>query len=185
VFFEHYQAQFAGEPAKPVLFSETVPEYLGEETRHLGIVRLLWGTLLGGAGVVFQNDTSWGFASRAAMAARAADRDAVLDLEGHAARFFNDGRVHFARMRPDGRLSSTGVCLANPEEEYVIYAPGGEQFTADLSGAKGRTLSARWYDPTTGRAVTGEEITGGSAARPFKPPFARDAVLHVTSPSSD
>jgi hypothetical protein len=182
VFFAHYQLQFAGRPAKPIFFSEPVPEYHGDKARHPGIVRLLWGTLLGGAGVVLQNDASWGFASRAAMATHAANRDAVLDLEGHAARFFNDGRIGFSGMVPDGRLSSTGICLASAGEEYVIYAPGGERFTVDLSGANGRTLSARWYDPTTGKAVAGPAIAGG-AAQPFQPPFAGDAILHLSTGS--
>jgi hypothetical protein len=185
VFFEHYQSHFPRRPAKPVFFSEPVPEYLGDGARHLGIVRLLWGTALGGAGVVIQNDTSWGFASRAAMAAQAADRDAVLDLEGHAARFFNDGRVHFAAMRPQGRLASTGICLANPGKEYVVYASRGERITVDLSGAKGQTLLARWYDPTKGKVVAGDEITGGGPAEPFQSPFAGDVVLHLTSVSRE
>ena len=80
---------------------------------------------------------------------------------------------------------STGICLASPGKEYVIYAPGGERFTVDLSGANGRTLSTRWYDPTTGKAVAGDEITGGGAAEPFQPPFAGDAVLHLSSGSSE
>jgi hypothetical protein len=185
VFFAHYQAQFADQPAKPVFFSEPVPEYHGDQAQHPGIVRFLWGTLLGGAGVVVQNDTSWGFAPRAAMAAQAANRDAVLDLEGHAARFFNDGRICFSEMRPDGRLSSTGICLARPGHQYIVYAPGGARFTVDLSAANGRTLSTRWYDPTTGKAVAGDEIAGGSAAEPFRPPFAGDAVLHLSSGSAE
>lgn len=185
VFFEHYRSQFAVRPAKPVIFSEPVPEYSGDNARHPGIVRLLWGTLLGGAGVVFQNDTSWGFARRTAMAAHAASRDAVLDLEGHAARFFNGGGVGFAEMRSDGRLSSTGVCLATPGKEYVIYAPGGERFTVDLSGAIGRKLSTRWYDPTTGKSVTGDETAGGSAAQAFTPPYAGDTVLRLISELSE
>ena len=102
MFFEHFQAQFVGLPTKPVFFSEPVPEYDGDESRHPGIVRFLWGSLIGGAGVVVQNDASFGFASRAAIASRGANRDAVLDLEGHAARFFNDGRINFPAMRRRG-----------------------------------------------------------------------------------
>jgi len=75
--------------------------------------------------------------------------------------------------------------LANPGKEYVIYAPGGERFTVDLSGTNGRTLSTRWYDPTTGKAVAGDKISGGSAAQPFQPPFDGDAVLHLSSGSSE
>jgi len=42
-----------------------------------------------------------------------------------------------------------------PGKEYVVYASGGERITGDLSGAKGRALLARWYDPTKGKAVAG------------------------------
>ena len=30
-FFDHFQTQFAGRPAKPVFFSEPVPEYDGDD----------------------------------------------------------------------------------------------------------------------------------------------------------
>jgi hypothetical protein len=108
-----------------------------------------------------------------------------LDLEGHAARFFNDGRVHFWEMHPHGRLSSTGVCLADPGREYVLYAPGGAEFTVDLSHAKGRTLSARWCDPATGRMVASGKVHGGDQAMPFSSPFTGDAVLHLSSASGE
>jgi len=113
------------------------------------------------------------------------DEDWLDDLEGHAARFFNDGRVHFAAMRPQGRLASTGICLADPGKEYVVYASGGARFTVGLSGAKGRTLLARWYDPTKGKVVAGDKIAGGGPAEPFQPPFAGDAVLHLSSVSQE
>lgn len=181
VFFEHFQAQYYGQPAKPILFSEPVPEYGGNAAHHLGIMRLLWGTLLGGAGVVVQNDASFGFAERAAIATCAANRDAVLDLEGHAARFFHDGRVDFPEMGPRGALSTTGVCSAHPGKEYVVYAPDGKPFTLDLSGATGQRLAVRWYDPASGREEAAAAVAGGNAAERVQPPFSSDAVLHLSA----
>ncbi|MHB8903448.1 MAG: hypothetical protein ACYC6Y_32185, partial [Thermoguttaceae bacterium] len=113
-FFDHYQKAFEAQPTRPVLFSEPVPEYGGDASRHKGVARLLWGTALGGAGVLFQNDASWGFDPRSALASKSAERDAVLDLEGHVARFFNASGIDLAPMRPLGHLSSTGICLAAP-----------------------------------------------------------------------
>lgn len=179
VFFEHYQSQFFLRPHKPVVFSEPVPSYLGDPMQYAGIVRLLWGTALGGAGVVVQNDTSWGFAPRAAMARLAAQRDAVLDLEGHLARFLHGGDVDFWKMQPAGRLASTGVCLANAGREYVVFVPDGERFTVDLSDGSGMMLSVRWYDPASGEVTDGGEVAGGGSAERFQPPFARNAVLHL------
>jgi len=185
VFFEHYQSAFAAQPVKPVLFSEPVPEYAGDAANHPAILHYLWGTLLGGAGIVVQNDASFGFAPRCGMAAHAANRDIVLDLEGYASRFFNDGGIDFPHMQPNGNLCSTGICLANPGQEYVVYAPGGQALTVDLAGAQGRTLSSRWLDPISGQVVPGDRVPGGRADQPFQPPFARDAVLHLRNGTSE
>ena len=99
-FFNYHRLHFATEPLKPFLFSETVPEYRGGPDQLAAVVRLLWATALTGTGILFQNDTSWGFDSRCAMSKARSDREAVLDLEGHLARFFNSGAVDFPEMRP-------------------------------------------------------------------------------------
>lgn len=185
VFFEHYAVQFDRQPRKPVLFGEPVPEYAGDASRHQGVLRMLWGTALGGAGIVFQNDASWGFDPRSALAAKQAERDAVLDFEGHLARFFNGGGPDFTRMTPQGELTSTGVCLAAPPEEYVVFAQDGARFTVDLSTGAGRTYQVRWYNPATGASITGQAIEGGDEAQLFVPPFEAGAVLHLAAMEED
>lgn len=180
VFFDHYSREFAATPIKPMFFSEPVPSTEGgDAATEDAILRLLWGTALGGANVVVQNDASFGFDPRSPMAAKAQQRDRVLDLEGHVARFLNRAGVNFPSMTPNGRLSSTGVCLANVGVEYVVYTPPGRVFTVNLAAAKGTTFHVRWYDPRTGQFHSASQITGGNEAQPFAPPWTGDAVLHL------
>ncbi len=182
VFFDHYSREFEATPVKPMFFSEPVPSYEGgDAATEDAILRLLWGTALGGASVVVQNDASFGFDSRSRMAAKAEQRDRVLDLEGHVARFFNGAGVSFASMTPNERLASTGVCLANAGVEYVVYTPSTRVLTVNLSAAKDTTFRVRWYDPRTGQFRDAGQVTGGNEAQPFTPPFRNDAVLHLTN----
>jgi hypothetical protein len=178
--FRRYAVGFAERPAKPLLFTEPVPEYQGDASLHDAMMRLMWGTLLGGAGFVVQNDTSYGYAPRSAMAAQSACRDAVLDLEGHAARFFNASGVNFASMAPNELLASTGVCLANPGREYVVYAQSGTTVTLELPAATG-DVTVRFYNPRTGRFQPAFTATG-NGPRSFTKPDAADWVMHVTVP---
>ena len=178
VSFDHFAAEFGGSPSKPSFFSEPVPEYRGDGLE--ATTRLMWGTALARAGFVVQNDLSFGFAPRSAIAARAADRTAVLDREGHCARFFADPSVSLAGTAPRGALASTGVCLARPGEEYVVYTQDGAGFTVDLSAAAG-PLTARFYSPRRGTFEAPFSVTGGSATESFATPTAEDWVLHVTT----
>jgi hypothetical protein len=113
------------------------------------------------------------------MAAKADQRDRVLDLEGHVARFFHRAGVNFAAMRPQGPLASTGICLADVGTEYVVYTPPTRVFTVNLAAARGKTFGVRWYDPRTGQSLDASRVAGGSEAQPFVPPFPGDAVLHL------
>lgn len=178
-FFDHYSREFDATPVKPMFFSEPVPSCEGQDAgTEAALLRLLWGTALAGASVVIQNDASYGFDPRSAMAARAAQRDRVLDLEGHLATFFHRSGVNFAAMKPEGQLASTGVCLADAGVEYVVYA-AGRAFTVNLAAARDTILGVRWYNPRTGQFHDGRPTMGGNEAQPFTSPFAGDSVLHL------
>jgi hypothetical protein len=86
-------------------------------------------------------------------------------------------RVNLAAMQPGNELATTGYCLANPGNEYLVYQPAkGAAFSAEL--AKG-VYQFEWFDPVKG-AVAGKgliEAPGG--AQQFKAPFASDAVLYL------
>jgi hypothetical protein len=180
IFFDHYSRQFDTTPAKPMFFSETVPAYTGgDATKETALLHLVWGTALAGASVIIQNDTSYGFDPRSAMASRADQRDRILDLEGHAARFFNQTGMSLAMMKPNGRLVSTGMCLAAIGKEYVVFAPQGKQFSVNLSAVNNVSLIVKWYDPRTGQHRNGDPVTGGLESQVFIPPFNSDAILHL------
>jgi len=137
----------------------------------------MWETALAGAGWVNQNDPSFGWDGRTAIATKSAARDQAYDLAGHCARFFNRSGVRFWEMAPAGSLASTGICLARPGHEYVIYAPDGGKFTVDLSGATG-ALNVEWFDPRTGETTRAGVVTGGGKTT-FGAPGAGDWVLRL------
>jgi hypothetical protein len=88
-------------------------------------------------------------------------------------------RVDLASMLPRVDLASTGYCLANEGDDYLVYLPEGVRVEVDLSyGAT--TVSVQWLDPGTGMIVSGDAVPGGDR-RTFVSPFARDAVLHLST----
>jgi hypothetical protein len=84
-------------------------------------------------------------------------------------------KMNLASMSPRTNLSSTGYCLANLGHEYLVYSPGHDTFTVDLSGSKGR-VQLEWFDPDTGR-VYGRGESGCIVE--FKPPLRGSAVLYL------
>lgn len=68
------------------------------------------------------------------------------------------------------RLS--GYCLANPGSEYLVYQPGSGDFTLDLIA---NSYSSEWFDPGTGKVVTGPALKAGRGRQSFHPPFSEDA----------
>lgn len=177
--FRYHERHFAREPLKPFLVTETVPEFRGGPDKIAAVLRLIWGTALTGTGILFQNDASWCFDGHCAMAKAQRDCEAVLDLEGHLARFFNAGNIDFPRMRPRGDLSSTGVCLAATGEEYVIFGDRGSAvFSVDLRDAPDRSFSVHWFDPRSGESRTDQAVSGGTTAN-LRSPFERETVTHL------
>jgi len=86
-------------------------------------------------------------------------------------------RVRLVAMKPEGRLASSGYCLAHAAAagpEYLIYAPAGE-VKVDLSASPG-TLDVLWFSPSQDKTVPAGQTQGG-AVRSFKAPFEGEAVL--------
>lgn len=170
---------FFSAPPKPYLCSEPVPEFDGAKPSLDEVRRSLWEITFAGAGWVNQNDSSFGWDQRAAISAQAAARDKAYDYAGHCARFFNHSGVRFWEMSPQPRLSSTGICLAQPGQTYAVYVADQGGFTVDLSAAAKSKLAGRWFNPRTGEFQAAGVIEGGNAKQPFTPPFAGDAVLYL------
>lgn len=95
-------------------------------------------------------------------------------------------RIDLARMRPRPELASTGYCLAAPEAdpaEYLIYVMDSRVPVAvDLRYTAGR-LMAEWFDPGTGRRLSGQPVDGG-ARQVLASPFQEDSVLYLRAVTS-
>jgi hypothetical protein len=128
----------------------------------------------------------------------------VIDLPSsqdmaRLADFFAD--VAWWEMTPRDDLVSDGYALARPGETYIVYLPFSDSsdesqskldtffrtarrrwqktaVTIDLSNASG-SFQAQWFNPATGEYIDVGPITGNSRPE-LEPPFAGDAVLHIT-----
>lgn len=88
-------------------------------------------------------------------------------------------KTRFAEMAPAQSLVNTGnVCLANPGQEYVVYAPAGGKVELDLSAAPG-TFRVEWLNPRLG-SYHGSSATNGGRRVSFNAPDTEDWVLHLT-----
>lgn len=152
--FEHFAA--VARAGKPVVFSEPVPEYRGDPADHNALCRLAWGTLLAGGGFLLQNDVSFGFAPRAAIATKLPAAEALWDRLAIAAAALRD--IDLADLQPAGELADCGVCLAAPGREYLVYATGA--VSVDLTAVAGR-LRVERLDLMTGEWQAADELTGG------------------------
>lgn len=183
--YETFVREFRAKPVRVIFESEPVPSFGNPERTSdndisLSVLRAaVWERIMSGSGWVAQNDTSFGWNPKSGMAGYAKLRDRAYDLIGHAARFFNQSGVRFWNMMPYSELASTGICLAQPGVEYVIYSPEGGSFTVDISAGKGRAFSVQWYNPRNGEFQVEEKLIDGSCVRNFTPPFKGDAVLHL------
>ena len=83
-------------------------------------------------------------------------------------------------MIPRPELAGSGYCLANLEPgraELIVYLPDGGKVEVDLSGVTG-SLSAEWFDPTSGSVADKFTLDGGG--KPVLPaPFGGHAVLYL------
>jgi len=86
-------------------------------------------------------------------------------------------RMVLASMTPHDELASTSYCLANPEREFLVYLPEGDQVMLDLSRATG-SLSVEWMHPVEGAVTPGGNVAGGRKQM-FAVPFSGPAVLYV------
>jgi len=148
------------------------------DTDHLwgigGDYRWVWKSLLRGLNPIFMDP----YDGQVLGQRHPENWPALRAAMGHALRLAR--RVNLAAMTPQGKLASTGYCLANAAKtgaEYLVYLPDGGKVTVDL-GASGGKLHVEWLDPKTGRATKAEAVAGG-ARRRFQAPMKGDAVLYL------
>jgi hypothetical protein len=91
-------------------------------------------------------------------------------------------RMDLASMTPHDELASTSYCMANPEREFLVYLPEGDQASVDLTRASGR-CSVEWMHPAEGTVTLGGDVTGGKK-QSFAVPFIGPAVLYIKKESA-
>lgn len=186
--FARFEKEFKAEPARVVFESEPVPSFgapdaAPEDVVSLDILRAaVWERALSGSGWVAQNDASFGWDPKSAMAGQANLRDQAYNQIGHAARFFNQTGVEFWEMSPDSKLASTAVCLAEAGRAYVAYAPHSGDISVDLS-ATASQVNVKWINPRTGTEAAVEPVQGGDKGF-FQAPGPGDWVLYLRQAES-
>jgi Family of unknown function (DUF6298)/Protein of unknown function (DUF4038) len=86
-------------------------------------------------------------------------------------------RLDLNNCKPLNGLSTTGYCLANPGNQYVVYQPNAKaQFNVKLEEGK---YTAEWINPGTGKTVSKQQVATTEKTTAFSNPLNGDAVLFV------
>jgi hypothetical protein len=93
----------------------------------------------------------------------------------HLRAFFE--QVPFHEVQPRDALTNRGFALSKEPEHYVFYFPQGGNARLDLSSARNRRLTARWFNPRSGEWKQAQGMTAG--ANEVNTPDADDWVLYV------
>ncbi len=86
------------------------------------------------------------------------------------------GRIDLAKLTPTPDLASTKYCLAHPGREYLVYQSGTGEFSVNVTTGN---YAFEWFDPTKSSVASTGSVKAPGGNRPFTPPFAGPAVLHL------
>jgi hypothetical protein len=96
----------------------------------------------------------------------------------------DDDRVLAAVTRmlpyePENALGEGVLALADPGNDYLLYARGGGPIAIDLTGAGG-TFTAQWIDPSSGATYTPETPVAGGGPIALDPPRGSMRLVWLT-----
>jgi Protein of unknown function (DUF4038)/Domain of unknown function (DUF5060)/Putative collagen-binding domain of a collagenase len=164
----------------PVFMAESGYEHgpLGLKDRTFGqshtpetVIKNIWNLQMSGVyNAYYYTYTAWDIV-------RYNDTPPGYTYVKHFAQFFN--KTKYWLLKPQDTLVSTGRCLANPGEEYVVYQSEAVPFTADFS-ALPAAYSATWFQPLSGESIDAGQMKAG--VNQLTPPTAwgkNPVVLHV------
>lgn len=117
---------------------------------------------------------------------RDANKQAVLDRLswiGHASRLFNETVKNLDAMAPHDELLQEAkdiFCLADPGQEYVVFAKAGSQttFSLELKPFK-HSYKCRFYNPKTGEFGP-EFLSAAESPAVFEKPDSGHWALYIT-----
>jgi Family of unknown function (DUF6298)/Putative collagen-binding domain of a collagenase len=87
-------------------------------------------------------------------------------------------RINLENMIPRSELSSTGYCLANTGNEYLVYFPQGGEAKINMKEVKGE-FSVEWFIPLMKLTVFGPRTIKAGNYLTIEPPTSLDAVLYL------
>jgi hypothetical protein len=86
-------------------------------------------------------------------------------------------RLDFTAMKPHNKLASTGYCLAEPKEKYVIFLPEGE--TVQVTTSADRTFRTYWINVKTYERQRGERVNTTDETTEFESPFGKNETILI------
>src|SRR5262249_52540193 len=173
-------AQLAAGDGRKVILNDTDHSYYWTALKADGLAAQrawAWKTLALGASPLFMDPYLEVWAGRNSPSGSQPDPywNTLRDALGRT-RTYAD-KLDLERAVPSGGLSSTGYCLADPGNQYLVYQPSSGAFSL-----RRRAGSYRYggSDPAAGSVAATATTVLGSEAHSFSPPFAGDAVLLLT-----
>jgi hypothetical protein len=89
-------------------------------------------------------------------------------------------RCNLLTTVPNGALSSTGYCIANPGHQYLVLRPDSSgSFTVNLSAGSGKTFAVEWLNVADSSVQIFANLSGGFSAQSFMSPFSEPSVLFL------
>jgi hypothetical protein len=136
----------------------------------------VWSTLMRGASPIFMDPylEVWGGRNAPNGATPDPSWNALRDAMGDARRYAD--RLDLRRAVPSGALTSTGLALAEPGAQYLVFQPAAGAFTVTLAAG---TYTQEWFDPVARTTAPTSTITATAGSRSFTPPFSGPAVLYL------
>ena len=134
----------------------------------------LWGNVMaGGAGVEYY--FGYKFVENDLLCEDWRSRDQSWGYCGICLEFFANNNIPFDEMEPadelvgNDKFTNAKYCLAKAGEIYLVYLPEAGKVELDLSSAnivdgENSQYSVRWFDPATGKDISGEAtsvVSGG------------------------
>lgn len=87
-------------------------------------------------------------------------------------------RMDLIRMVPSSSIASSGYCLANPGQEYLVYLPDHTEVIVDLTASTGN-FETEWFSTITGESRLAGSIEGGRKYTLESPFGTNEAVVYL------
>ncbi len=91
-------------------------------------------------------------------------------------------RLDLTAMLPDTLRASSGYCLSNAGDEFLVYLPEEKTVSVDLTDSR-TNFTVEWFDPEKGKFSAGATVEGGKEVSFSVPGGQVPAVLYLKKKS--